>query len=324
VNFLDGTTILGSGTLDSSAKTTFMTSSLAAGSHSITAAYLGDASFAPSTSAVLAQTVKATTSTALMSSQNPSNVGQAVTFTAMVTSGSAGTPTGTVTFMDGATTLGMGTLNGSAQATFMTSSLAAGAHSITASYGGDASFAASTSPVLTQTVNGPDFSVSANPQSATINAGQSTSFALSVMPINGSTQTVMISCTGAPKAATCMPASNSVTLDGVHTAMVQVNIMTKARTGGVGVPSFRQFSFWRRNPVGFVLAVALVLGMSLLVARGRRRRLAVVAFCALVFAVFAGCNGSGGGTPAGTYSLTVTAGTSGGTSHSTTFKLTVN
>ena len=43
--------------------------------------------------------------TALVSSLNPSTVGQSVTFTATVT-GASGTPTGTVTFKDGATTIG--------------------------------------------------------------------------------------------------------------------------------------------------------------------------------------------------------------------------
>src|SRR5207253_9564357 len=80
--------------------------------------------------------------------------GQPVTFTATVAAKSpgAGTPTGTVTFKDGLSTLGTGTLNGSGQAMFTTSTLAVGPHSITASYGGDATFSGSTSSPLTQTV----------------------------------------------------------------------------------------------------------------------------------------------------------------------------
>src|SRR5438034_8087029 len=95
---------------------------------------------------------KASTSTAVTSSNNPSIIGAAVTFTATVTSPVTGTPTGTVTFQDGASALGTGTLSGGT-ATFTTSGLTAGTHSITAIYGGDANFAGSTSPVLTQTVN---------------------------------------------------------------------------------------------------------------------------------------------------------------------------
>jgi hypothetical protein len=56
-----------------------------------------------------------------------------------------------VTFKDGATALGTATLS-SGQATYATSALSGGPHSITAVYSGDASFADSTSPALTQTV----------------------------------------------------------------------------------------------------------------------------------------------------------------------------
>jgi hypothetical protein len=129
-----------------------MTSSLAPGSHNITASYSGDANCAPSTSAVLAQSVgTAGGAVTLTSSLNPSNTGDAVTFTAAVTCPNL-TPTGTVTFSDGGTALGTVTLNASGQATTTTTSLAAGSHHITASYSGNC--AAATSAVLTQVVNG--------------------------------------------------------------------------------------------------------------------------------------------------------------------------
>jgi len=95
---------------------------------------------------------KATTST-VTSSNATSVVGQSVTFTGSVTAAS-GTPSGSITFLDGTSTLGTGTLSGGS-ATFQTSSLAAGVHSITISYGGDSSFNASTSQALTQTVDKP-------------------------------------------------------------------------------------------------------------------------------------------------------------------------
>lgn len=91
--------------------------------------------------------------TALGSSPNSSTGGKAVTFTATVT-GMGGTPTGTVTFLDGVMRIGTGTLNGSGVATFSTSTLIAGAHSITATYGGDGNFTSSTSTAVAQTVTG--------------------------------------------------------------------------------------------------------------------------------------------------------------------------
>ena len=91
--------------------------------------------------------------TALVSSLNPANVGQAVTFTATVT-GSGGTPTSTVTFKDGAATLGTGALDGTGHATFLTSSLVVGTHPVTAVYGGDVTYAGSTSGIVSEAIIG--------------------------------------------------------------------------------------------------------------------------------------------------------------------------
>ncbi|QEH37847.1 Copper resistance protein CopC [Aquisphaera giovannonii] len=152
VTFKDGSTTLGTATLSGSGVATFATSSLALGSHTITATFGGSTNFAASTSPSLSQAVVRSTSTTLSSSSNPSTFGATVTFTANV-SASVGTPTGTVTFTDGATILGTATLSFLGRATFTTSALAAGSHTITASYGGSSSYAASASPTLSQSVN---------------------------------------------------------------------------------------------------------------------------------------------------------------------------
>jgi hypothetical protein len=92
------------------------------------------------------------TTTTLSSSLNPSKSGQAVTFTAAVSSSNGAPPDGeTVTFGDGGVTLGTRNLSGGI-ATFATSALAAGAHTITATYGGDATLAGSSGSLI-QTVN---------------------------------------------------------------------------------------------------------------------------------------------------------------------------
>jgi Bacterial Ig-like domain (group 3) len=150
VTFLDGVTPLGSTSLNANGVATFSISSLSVGSHSITAQYSGNSNFNASTSAVLTQTVnKAGTTTTLTSSQNPSNTAQPVTFTATVSSTTA---TGTVQFFDGSTKLGGPVSLSGGKATFSTSALTPGKHSITASYSGDTNYNSSTSAVLTQTV----------------------------------------------------------------------------------------------------------------------------------------------------------------------------
>jgi hypothetical protein len=147
VAFKDGQMTLGSATL-SGGTATFSTSSLAFGSHTITAVYGGDPDFAPSVSAPYTHQVKTATTTLLSSSANPSTAGLSVTFTATMTPSAA---TGSVTFSDGATVLGTTPLS-SGTATLSTSSLAPGTHSITATYSGDATRAGSTSSALSQQV----------------------------------------------------------------------------------------------------------------------------------------------------------------------------
>ena len=179
VTFTEGATTLGTGTLNGAGIATFTTDALAVGHHTITATYGGDASFNASTSNTVDQEVqKADTATALTSSVNPSRFGQSVTFTATVTvlAPGAGTPTGTVTFKDGATTLGTGTVNGAGVATFMTAALAVGHHNITATYGGDASFNASTSNTVDQEVQKADTATALTSSANPSTVGQSVTF----------------------------------------------------------------------------------------------------------------------------------------------------
>jgi hypothetical protein len=199
VTFLDGTTTLGTGTLNGSGVATFATTSttpLSVGTHSITARYAGDANFGSSTSSAVSQVVNAaSTSTTLSSSATPSVSGQNVTFTASVTATApgSGTPTGTVTFKDGSTTLGTGTLTASGVATFQTSSLSTplsvGTHPITAVYEATTDFATSTSNTVSQVVNPANTQTtlvsSANPATA----GSTVTFTATVGPVSPGTGT---------------------------------------------------------------------------------------------------------------------------------------
>ncbi len=84
-----------------------------------------------------------TSTTSVVCAPNPSTVGQSVTCTATV-GGSAGTPTGTVDFYDDTTLLQAGVaLDGSGQATYTTSAFTLGSHTITANYGADLVYGAS-------------------------------------------------------------------------------------------------------------------------------------------------------------------------------------
>jgi sugar lactone lactonase YvrE len=177
VNFLDGTTSLGSAAINAQGVATLPVPGKfwTVGSHSLTAVYNGDANDAGSTSQPLIEAIIiANTTTTLTSSLNPAGLGAAITFNATVTS-QGGTPTGTVQFFDntaaGTVSLGTTTLASSgattATAAVTTSALSLGTHSITAVYSGDAFDGTSTSAALSQKVQtatiGVTLQSSANP-----------------------------------------------------------------------------------------------------------------------------------------------------------------
>jgi hypothetical protein len=148
VTFLDGSTQIGTSSI-SGTSTTFSTSTLAVGSHSITASWPGNTNTNAATSNVVTQVVnKVTPTLSLTSSVNPSTSGQSVTFTAT----SSISLSGTVTFLDSSTQIGTSSISGTST-TFSTSTLAVGSHSITASWPGDSNTNAATSNVVTQVVN---------------------------------------------------------------------------------------------------------------------------------------------------------------------------
>ena len=198
LSFKDGTNTLVSVTPFAPDSTTFVTSKLSAGAHSITVVYSGDSNYTPSTSAVLTQTVNpaktTATTTTVMSSLNPSIIGQPVTFTATVKGSGSGTPTGTVTFKDGSTTIVSGVALTGGSAMYQDPSLTAATHSITAVYSGDSNFTTSTSAVLSEVVNSSLAATttalvsSANPSTP----GESVTFTATVNPTGPGTPTGIV------------------------------------------------------------------------------------------------------------------------------------
>jgi hypothetical protein len=266
-------------------------------------------------------TPPASSTTTLKASATTITTGTSVTFTATVAgaSGSSGTPTGTVTFLDGATKLGSGTLNGSGVATYATSSLATGSHSITAQYGGDTNFAASTSSAVTITVNAipASFTLGASPTSLPIaSSGKTATTTLTVTPSGGFAQQVSFACSGLPSEASCTFAPSTVTPSG-SAATTVLTISTTA-------PSIIKSSGNDRSSLTGLAAFA-GLAMLFLTFRpsGNRMRWLVVLMTLSVAAGLLGCGGgssssggggSGGGggttdpgTPTGTSTVTVTA-----------------
>ncbi len=125
----------------------------------------------------------ATTITTVTTSGSPATAGATVTFTATVTS-AAGVVSGTVNFLDGTTLLGTSTLNASGVATFSTSSLAQGTHTINAAFQANNNFLASSASVA-QLVNAPvgTFTIAASPATQYIKGAGATVYQVAVTSV---------------------------------------------------------------------------------------------------------------------------------------------
>jgi hypothetical protein len=170
------------------------------GAHLVEASYPGDSNYAASVSGTTSLSAQAL-STTLTLTPNPtsSTVGQQVLLTATLTpfsSGGNSTNGESVTFHSGSTSLGTGTLS-SGVATLNTTALPTGTDSLTAKFGGDANFNASTSTAVNFVVSAtapaaaPTFSVQtgtfASTQSVTIT--DATAGATIYYTTNGTTPT---------------------------------------------------------------------------------------------------------------------------------------
>ena len=163
VNFLDGTTLLGSATLtkDPAASTgsaSFTTPALAGGAHNLTAMYAGDGNSSGSTSAPLTVTATSAQSVTMLAAPANAVAGATVALTATVSGLPASATSAMVSFYDGLTLLGnvpltRAGLAATGTANWMTGVLTAGPHSLTAKFAGDGNVGASSSTVLVLAVS---------------------------------------------------------------------------------------------------------------------------------------------------------------------------
>jgi hypothetical protein len=217
VTFYNNGTSIGTGTISSS-RATFSTSTLPAGSNTITAGWAGNTDYTAVTSSAITQTVnQATPTLSVATSGTPSTYGGSVTFTATISN----SLTGTVTFYNNGTSIGTGTIS-SSRATFATSTLPAGANTITAGWAGNADYTAVTSSAITQTVN---------------KATQTISFTAPSSPVTYGVLPIALSATGGgsgnPVIFSVVSGSGSIsgstlTVTGVGTVVVAANQASSA------------------------------------------------------------------------------------------------
>ncbi|HKF52870.1 MAG TPA: glycoside hydrolase family 44 protein [Candidatus Acidoferrales bacterium] len=144
------------------------------------------------------------TVTLLSASATSLTVSQPVTFTAEVSVlSSSNPPAGSVTFVNGQTALGTVSLANDA-ASFTTSALSSGAHTITAAYSGQVNDAASVSAPLIVTVSpSPDYSLALSSSALRVSRGDPLQLTVTVASQNGFTAPVSFACAGLPAGASC-------------------------------------------------------------------------------------------------------------------------
>jgi len=283
-----------------------------AGTHVVQAGYPappGNTGFGPSSATIDLQGL--ISSTTLTLSATPSNPGQQlatmpVTFTAQLSPTASVAPTGTVSFLDAGTLLGTVAINAAGQATYSTSTLGDGAHSITASYSGDPIFPASTSSALAYTISDLQVARVGN-NNTSIVPGTTVVYTLQVQPLVATTflYSVSMTASGLPEGASATFSPATPLPAGGGTTKITMTVTTAAMVSNARPPSP-----FERLPLALGLLLPL-LGVNAVRRRQIPRFLALALFAALSLTPLAGLNGcSDAGLFAArkaSYSITVTA-----------------
>ena len=183
--------------------------------------YAGGSSGAYGDGFVLKIAAQGTATAALVAKPSPVSAGQTATLTATVTPTEtyASVPTGTIEFQDGSTTLNTATLNASGVATYTTSTLTPGKHSLTAVYSGDSTYP-TVNGATTLTVNGLTATVAVTPASSSISAAASLSVKVAVTG-TGATPTGTVTLSGGGYTSTAETLSS-----GSYTFTIPANSLT--------------------------------------------------------------------------------------------------
>ena len=249
----------------------------------------------------------------VLSSSNPALEGQPVAFTVEIDApaGIMATPTGTVVFADNGRSIGTAPVQNGV-ALFTTQFTGTGDHVIVADYSGDANFQPTSSPPFTEHITADNtFTLSVTPSLATQPAGTSSTLNITAFANGDPSGPVHFNCENLPPGAACSFQPDNVLPSSDGTAATA----TITSQGGS-----RAAGLWTRSPflyAGFFIPVLIF----------RRRRWPwLLLLGVLALFLIAGCGGSlrtlQGGTPAGSYTIGITA-TDGTNTQQATVKLNV-
>lgn len=265
--------------------------SLAIGTHTLSASYSGDPSFQPSASSSTTVTVSKGITQTLLLIPNGELPNNPVTLEAAVFPNGVAVPTGTVQFFTGTQAIGSPVKLQNFFAVLTTTQLSAGSNSITAAYSGDANFNASASPPSILFIGNPDFQIAVNPGNVTVSAATpgTATVLVSPGPGLGFSGTVSLTCSGLPSWATCSVQPAQINLDGFTPANAKVTITKSAAHASIRFDSLRPQPRVSGSVAALSMVFALLFGWP-----GKKRHLQVCAFLILIcwLGGLAGCGGS--------------------------------
>ena len=285
------------------------------GSHSLSAQYSGDSNFASSTSAPLTVNVLNATTLTVTATPSTFNLGTTVTVTAVIdtkvsSSNTTLKPTGAVTFGGPSGPLP------NTPATISTGADAGGNWQITATitdtpqqsglyfvtYAGDTNYVGNQQTSNVVNVILPDFSITPNPSSLTITAGQSGSSTLTLAPQTNMTSTVNLSCAlPALVGTTCTLSPMSVGLSNNVSGSSALTISIvgpSSTTSALDVTRRRVDPFRLFPPVIWIILMWVAAVMACLTALRRLRMARGIAFASIML-VALGCGGGSTSGPVG-------------------------
>ena len=235
--------------------------------------------------------------------------------TIMVASGSSAstvTPTGTLTVaVDGTTqTSTLALVNGVATFTFTSTTM--GAHTISATYSGDGTYASSNGMISVTVGSASAKAFSLTASNATVAAGGSGASTITVTPQNGYTGTIAFTVTSSPAVANACFAVPNVTVSGATAVTAMMTVKTSSTLCGTGamigeVGADRRRDGWWANVFGWTggnvgrlnLVAVSGLALSCIFLIGlvglRSRRVGLIGAALVLVVVVAGMSGCGGG-----------------------------
>ena len=293
------------------------------GTYTVTAAFSGNENTQASVSSPITHIVQAAATVAtLTASPTTAYQHQAINLSASV-SGALTTPAGTIRFLDGDNPLSTATLV-AGTATFATSQLSPGTHTITAIYTGDVNHLASTSPAVTVTILPSDFTLSFTSSSPSLATGHHTTLTLTAASVGSFADTVHLSTSNLPEWLTPRFTPADLTLASGGNAAATIDVDTDAV-----ISYLRQTNPSSSRGPGLSAAAAATLVFLLAPMTVRRRRrlaaLLTLSVAAALVTTASGCSSRYCDSAApGAYTLQITAtGAQTGLTHTISLPLTV-